>query len=177
MLFSQKIDKDIELVFLQNSMASELHALITTNAAHLNPWLPWVPFVKTVADSEKFIKESIESFAANKSINIAIVYNDEIVGIAGYNHIHPNLKKVVVGYWLGSKYQGKGIMTRVVKFLIENSFDNMGMEKVEIAHAVGNVPSQKVIERCGFTQEGIIKNAENLHGTIVDHVIYGIYKS
>ena len=176
MLFSQKIDDEIKLVFLQKPMAQELHKLITADADYLSQWLPWVGQVKTVADSETFIKESIEAFAAQKTLNVAICYHDKIVGITGYNRIHADLKKVVIGYWLGSKYQGKGIVTRVVKYLIQNSFENMAMEKVEIAHSVGNIPSQKVIERCGFVQEGIIKNAENLHGKIVDHVIYGIYK-
>lgn len=176
MLFTQKIDDEIELAFLQKSMASELCELITADAVYLSQWLPWVGRVRSVADSETFISESITSFSQQKSLNVAIHYEGKIVGVAGYNHIHTDLKKVVIGYWLGSKYQGKGIITRVVKFLIQNAFDNMAMEKIEIAHSVGNIPSQKVIERCGFTQEGIIKNAENLNGKIVDHVIYGIYK-
>lgn len=176
MIFSQKIDNELELVFLQKSMAAELHALITNDVEHLSQWLPWVPQVKIIADSEKFIKDSIEAFAAQKSMNVAISYKGKIVGVAGYNHIHPNLKKLDIGYWLGSEFQGNGIMTRVVKLLTQNAFNNMGMEKVEIAHAVGNLPSQKVIERTGFVQEGIIRNAENIAGKIVDHVVYGIYK-
>lgn len=176
MLFKAKIDDELELVFLQKSMATELHALITNDVEFLAQWLPWVHHVKIVADSEKFIKDSTISFGEQKSMNVSIYYQAQLVGVAGYNKIQPTLKKVDIGYWLGSKYQGNGIMTRVVKFLIQNAFENMDAEKVEIAHAVNNNPSQKVIKRCGFTQEGIIKNAENLHGKIVDHVVYGIYK-
>lgn len=176
MLFTQRIDEEIELAFLQNDMAAELCALVVGDAEYLSEWLPWAGFVKTVADSEKFIKESTESFAAKKTLNVAIIFKGKIVGVSGYNNIHTNLKKVVIGYWLGSKYQGKGIITRTVKYLIQNAFDNMAMEKVEIAHSVGNIPSKKVIERCGFVKEGIITNAENLQGKIVDHVVYGLFK-
>ena len=51
------------------------------------------------------------------------------------------------------------------------------MEKVEIEAAVENKLSRAVIERVGGTLEGIIKNAENLHGKIVDHAVYGVYKA
>lgn len=110
MLFSQKVDDEIKLVFLQKSMAQELNEHVIADAEYLSEWLPWVGQIKTIADSEKFIKESTESFAAYKSLNVAILFEGEIVGVTGYNSIRTDLKKVVIGYWLLAwvKISGQG---------------------------------------------------------------------
>ncbi|MCJ8324962.1 MAG: GNAT family N-acetyltransferase [Rhizobiales bacterium] len=177
MQFTQRIDDELELAFLQMSMAEEFKQLVDDNREYLSQWMPWTKDANTLADTEKFIKDSIAGFKDQKTINVVIVYNGKIVGITGYNSILPEVKKVAIGYWLAAECQGKGIMTRCVKYLIQNAFDNMGMEKVEIEAAVENKLSRAVIERVGGTLEGIIKNAENLHGKIVDHAVYGVYKA
>ena len=176
MLFSVRIDDELELALLVPKYVRQNYDIIAAEQDYLNQWLYWPKDTKTYDDLNKFAVESIKEFADGKSMTCAIVYNGAAVGAGGFNSITPTLKKALIGYWLGSEFQGKGIMTRVVKFLIQYGFDELGLEKIETAHAVGNVPSQKVILAAGFEQEGVIKNAENLHGKIVDHVVYGISK-
>ena len=175
MLFKLDVDSEINLVFLHESLATELFNLVDSDREYLNTWLPWPPFIKKIEGTKSFIKNSITDFAEGKSMVCAIEYKNKIVGVVGYNKILTSLKKVEIGYWLSSKYQGHGIMTRAVKCLINQTFNNLKMEKVQIAVATGNYPSQKVCERLGFKPEGVIKNYENLHGKIVDHIIYGLY--
>ena len=176
MLFKLNVDSEINLVFLHESLATELFNLVDSDREYLSVWLPWPPFIKKIDDTKSFIKSSIIDFAEGKSMVCAIEYREEIVGVVSYNKILKSLKKVEIGYWLSSKYQGKGIITKSVECLINYAFDKLEMEKVQIAVATENYPSQKVCERLGFKSEGVIKNSENLHGKIVDHIIYGIYK-
>lgn len=175
MLFKLNVDSEINLVFLHESLATELFNLVDSDRKHLNTWLPWPPFIKKVDDTKLFIKNSIKDFAEGKSMVCAIEYKNQIVGVTGYNKILTSLKKVEIGYWLSSKYQGHGIMTRAVNGLIDQAFNKLEMEKVQISVATGNYPSQKVCERLKFKSEGIIKNSENLHGKIIDHIVYGLY--
>ena len=104
----------------------------------------------------------------------AIVYQDNIVGNCSFNSIDHDLKKVTIGYWLSKNQQGKGIVTQVVRKLIQIAFEELGMEKVEISAAVENAASRAVCERLGCELEGIITRNENLNGRIVDHAIYGL---
>ena len=175
MLFKLNIDSEINLVFLHESLSAELFNLVDSDRKHLNTWLPWPPFIEKVEDTKSFIKTSIVDFAEGKSMVCAIVYKNKIVGVVSFNKILTSLKKVEIGYWLSSKYQGNGIMSRAVKCLINEAFDDLEMKKVEISVATENYPSQRICERLGFNPEGVIKNSENLHGKIVDHVIYGLY--
>ncbi len=176
MLFKLEVDSEINLVFLTEKLADTLFQLVDSDREHLKKWLPWPPCTKSVEDSRLFIKNSIMAFAEGRAMTCAIEYRGDIVGVVSYNKILRSLRKVEIGYWLSSKYQGKGIITRSVEYLTRYALDEMGMEKVEIAAAAENQPSRRVCERLGFNLEGIIKNSENLHGRLVDLAIYGFYK-
>lgn len=159
---------------MHESLATELFNLVDSDREYLNTWLPWPPSIKKIDDTKSFIKSSILDFAEGKSMVCAIEYREKIVGVVSYNKILNSLKKVEIGYWLSSKYRGKGIITKSVECLINYAFDRLGMEKVQIAVATKNYPSQNVCKRLGLKSEGVIKNFENLHGKIVDAIIYGI---
>lgn len=176
MLFKLNVDSEIKLVFLTEALAEPLFTLVDSDRDHLTQWLPWPPHIKKVEDTSHFIKNSTIDFAEGRGMVCAIEYRGEVVGVISYNKILRSLKKVEIGYWLSSKHQGKGIITRSVEHLTRYAFDHLEMEKVEIAAASENRSSRRICERLGFKLEGIIKNAENLHGKLVDHAIYGIYK-
>lgn len=173
-MFRLTVDKDINLVLLQESLAETIFQLVENNREYLTKWLPWPPETKTVEDTKDFIKKALTSFAEGERMSCAIEYQGEIVGVIGFNKIQKDLKKVEIGYWLSEEKQGKGIVTRACKRLIQYAFEEMGMEKVEIQVQPGNSDSQKICERLGFTKEGTITNSGNLHGTIIDLMIYAI---
>ena len=53
----------------------------------------------------------------------------------------------------------------------------MKLNRVQLQSEPENVKSRAVAERLGFTQEGILREAELLHGRYVDSVVYGILAS
>lgn len=176
MLFKLNVDPEINLVFLHESLAQPLFKLVDKDREYLSQWLAWPVHIKKTEDYLPFIRDSIAKYSKDESLVCAIEYNTKIVGCISYNYISHSLKKVEIGYWLASDYQGKGIMTRCVEFLTNQAFETLKMEKVESSVAVGNLPSQNIFKRLGFVEEGIISNYENLNGTIVDHVIFAKYK-
>ena len=83
-----------------------------------------------------------------------------------------------IGYWLSKHHQGNGIVTRVVKHLIDFAFNELNMEKVQLSAAVENRASRRsVAERSGMTLEGVITNQEKIGERILDHAIYGIHRN
>ncbi|PFG06339.1 GNAT family protein [Bacillus sp. es.034] len=110
----------------------------------------------------------------NKSLTTAIVYENEIVGVAGFNELDWSNKVAYIGYWLGEGYQGKGIMTTVAKGLTSYAFDYYKMNKVEITAAEFNKRSRSIPERLGFVEEGKLRQREWLYDHYVDHVVYGM---
>ena len=174
-MFSLEIDSEIKLSLVNQSFASLYAQLAQENLIHLDQWLAWPQHCKTEQDFASFIRKSLHDYADGKSMVCGIFYNEALVGNVSFNTINYQLKKVDIGYWLTASVQGNGIMTRVCKKLIEIAFDELLMHKVEIAVATGNLASRAVCERLGLKLEGIISNAENLNGQIVDHAIYALH--
>lgn len=176
-MFNFKVDDDIKLALVHESFAPKYLQLVQANYDYLERWLAWPPHMKSEDNFKTFIRNSLHDYADGKSMVCGILYHGELVGNVSYNLIDRKLKKVELGYWIALPYQGKGIMTRVCRTLIELAFQELDMEKVQISAAVGNSPSRAVCERLGLTLEGIITNAENLNGRIVDHAVYGVRRS
>jgi len=175
-LFSSQVDNEIKLSLVETSFAPVYTQLAEENFTYLEQWLAWPPHCKNEQDFTSFIHKSLHDYADGKSMVCGIFYNEKLVGNVSFNTINHELKKVEIGYWLTESVQGNGIITRVCKKLIEIAFNELLMHKVEISAATENRASRAVCERLGMKLEGIISNAENLNGRIIDHAIYGLHR-
>ncbi|KAG9451969.1 hypothetical protein H6P81_004873 [Aristolochia fimbriata] len=78
-----------------------------------------------------------------------------------------------LGYVLASGCWGKGIGTRAVKMVVSRVFDEWShLERVEALVDVGNYGSQRVLEKAGFTREGVLRKYSMLKGRMRDMVMY-----
>ncbi len=170
-MFSIKIDDDLELRALVEEDADELFTLIEHNREYLREWLTWADDNKSVEDSKEFIRSSLGQSASG------IWYNGNLVGVIGYGTIDQPNRKASIGYWLGACFQGRGLMTRACRAMIEHSFTGLGINRVEIHCAAENKRSRAIPERLGFVQEGVIQQGQWLYDRFVDLVIYGMLAS
>jgi ribosomal-protein-alanine N-acetyltransferase len=79
-----------------------------------------------------------------------------------------------IGYWVGEPFQGKGYATKAVARALAIAFGEMGMEKVEACAFLGNRASRRVLEKCGFRDEGIVRKAVLKRGRWLDEWLLGI---
>ena len=96
--------------------------------------------------------------------------NTQYVGVISFNKIDG--ASAEIGYWISENYQGKGIIRRAVKLLIEYGFQDLNLATVNIQFATNNLKSHAVAQRLGFTQVKIIPNNEWLYDHYVDHSLY-----
>jgi len=173
-MFIHKIDDELALKLPELKDAERIFELTDSSRDYLKEWLPWVDFTARVEDTQDFIKAGRSNFAEGKTLNAAILFEGEIVGMGGFNSISQANKAASIGYWLAPQYQGHGIMTRVVKAFTEYAFDELKLNRVEIRAAVGNQKSRSIPERLGYMEEGTIRQAEWLYDHYVDHTVYGM---
>ena len=144
------------------------------NRDHLARWLPQGTFIKTLDDARaQFAKwttpEQIES-----RIGGAIIYRDEYVGDCGLGGIGSPDNATEMGYSISESEQGKGIVTRVCRKLIEMAFLEQGVHRIMIRGATENLRSRAIPERLGFTFEGLQREAAFVQGNYLDLAVYSM---
>lgn len=175
-MFEASIDNELRLRLLCEADAEELFRVVEANRQHLREWLPWLDANTTPEHSGEFIRSVLRQHAQEQGFTCAIIFRGCIVGVVGYHPIRWSNKSVELGYWLSREAVGHGIMTRCCRLLVAHAFQGLGLNRVVIPVAVGNRRSRGIPERLGFTQEGVIRDAEWLYDHFVDHALYAILK-
>lgn len=168
-----QITKDIDLRFLDEADGPELHALIEANRTCLTPWLPWAAG-QTFDDTFGFIRRAKEQLSANDGFQVAIVSDDQIIGVIGYHAVDWPNRSTHIGYWLDERHQGRGTMTAAVRALVDHALTAWRLNRVEIRAAVENRRSRAIPERLSFREEGILRKSERIGDRYLDNVVYSM---
>ncbi|HRI87338.1 MAG TPA: GNAT family N-acetyltransferase [Candidatus Hydrogenedentes bacterium] len=108
----------------------------------------------------------------------AIIVEGEAVGSVGFDIMPLNYSVTArVGYWLGEAFWGRGIATEACGMLCEHIFNNFpDIQRLEAIVYEWNPASMRVLEKCGFVQEAIMKRAANKDGQIIDVHLFARYR-
>ncbi|WP_066368369.1 GNAT family N-acetyltransferase [Herbidospora mongoliensis] len=87
------------------------------------------------------------------------------------SHLTPPMREAMVGYSLHSDFRGRGLVTRAVELLAEWAFTQTSMRRLISGTNPGNLASQAVLERAGFTRGQTVKEyLPGPDGTWTDNV-------
>lgn len=162
-MFQYKIDDEVSLALPRPKIDAEVvYDLIDASRDELVPWLTWPVDMKTVADEEHALVRNLENFGKGISVATIIMFNNQPAGSISFNRFHKLDNSTEIGYWLATKFVGKGIMQRAVTGMCELGFTDYKVNKIEIHTAVENIRSNKVAERAGFHLDGLIRANELL---------------
>jgi len=171
-----QISDTVLLRTLTLSDAPALFRSVEDNREYLRQWMPWLDETVRVEDATQFIVKNLNRQSDETGFQCGIFRNEELVGMCGYHPIDRSNNSVVIGYWLAENMTGQGIVTSCVEFLVSYAFDKLGINKVNIPVAEGNIKSRAIPERLGFVNEGVERDAEHLYGRYVNHVRYSVLR-
>jgi RimJ/RimL family protein N-acetyltransferase len=97
----------------------------------------------------------------------------DIQGGATLHHVDRERGQAEIGYWLFERARGRGTATRTARFLAEHGF-SIGLERIEARVDIGNSASERVLERAGFTREGILRSLPQRAGGRVDQTVFSL---
>ena len=172
--FKLSIDNDSELELISQSHADELFDLIEDNREYLREWLPWLDNNRYLQNTIDYIKISQFQYERNETVQFVLLYKGKIAGVIGFHRIDWMNRSTSIGYWIGERYQGSGLVTKSCASVLDYSFGTMGLHRIEIRCATENLKSQAIPKRLGFKEEGLIRQAEWLYDHYVDHIVYGM---
>lgn len=81
-----------------------------------------------------------------------------------------------VGYALATSHQGRGLMERALRLLLDDLFGHTALERIEARCATDNRASQRVLEKAGFRREGLLRSYFRLHGRRVDNYLFAVLR-
>ncbi|RYD18476.1 MAG: GNAT family N-acetyltransferase [Verrucomicrobiaceae bacterium] len=173
-MFSRQLTDQTSISLSVPQFAEELFDLTDRNRLFLRKWLPWLDRVRTVEDTRSFLDRQLQRFAKGESLHVTIFHEGKVAGVAGFNSIDHDTRIGYIGYWLGEEFNGRGIMTAVVRDLIVIGRDYHSLQKVDIRCATGNARSRAIPGRLGFSHEGTLRRAERVNDDWYDHDVYGL---
>jgi ribosomal-protein-serine acetyltransferase len=176
-LFPLQIDQNTRLNLLEPRHALELFKLVDSNRTHLREWLPFIDDYRSVKAATQFITRNREEHNGKTGLVAGIWAEELLAGVVTFDYIDWSNRAVLIGFWLGKSFEGRGIMTRACSALTDLAINELGMNRVEISCAVENRRCRLVPERLGFKPEGISRQKEWLYGHFVDTVSYSMLAS
>ena len=94
------------------------------------------------------------------------------IGLAPQPDVHR--RSAEVGYWLGEAFWNRGIMTAAVRAFTDYAFNAHKLIRVFAGVFSTNPASMRVLEKAGYTQEGILKKSVVKDGQVLDQVLYAV---
>ncbi|NRR30627.1 GNAT family N-acetyltransferase [Oxalobacteraceae bacterium] len=156
--------------------AAALASLVRDNISHLEAFLPVLAQLASEEQAAAQLKRGADAFAANVTLEWHIFEHGVLCGAVRVKDIDPGSKSAALGYYLGQQFQGRGIATSAVLAVIDYCFADLELNRIELKCAVGNTQSAALAKRIGFTLEGVMRQAEYLHGEFVDHQLFSLLR-
>lgn len=144
--------------------------------AHANNRKIWLslrdrfPHPYTARDARAFLTAVV---GERPETNFAIDVDGFAVGGIAFR-IQTDVERIgaELGYWLGEKFWGRGIATAAVRAVTEHALTAHGLHRIFALPFADNRASARVLEKAGFTLEGVLRSSAIKDGRVLDQLLY-----
>ena len=142
---------------------------------HVGPRAGWAPHT-SLAMSQDVLRSFIER---GEVWAIVLKETGRVIGSIGLHNddrrTAPHVR--MLGYALSESYWGQGIMVEAVQAVLGHSFGQLHLDRVSAYCYEDNFGSVRVLEKCGFSKEGLLRGAERMpEGKSIGLLCYSILK-
>jgi len=103
--------------------------------------------------------------------------NGELIGTINLGNVDEACFMSETAYMLSPEYWGKGIMTEVLRAVLNYAFGKVGLNRVQADVFDGNIASERVLKKCGMQLEGIARQKYYKNGSFIDAAQYAVLRS
>jgi len=113
--------------------------------------------------------------SASDSVFTLETVTGEHIGSIGLHQIDTRARSAMLGVFIGEKrFWGKGYGTEAVQLLLEYAFDQLNLHRVFLYVHEHNPRAVRCYQKCGFVQEGTLRQAGYKEGKYFDILVMGI---
>jgi len=170
--------KRIFLARLSSKNTAALDLILESNRHWLDPWMPALP----EGISENDVRRSIflENQEAKKGtrLDLGIFLHGKSRSLIGRIALHTVqwgiIRSAGIGYWIDEKHTGAGLMKEALATLVSFSFEEVRLHRIWAGVRPTNLRSRKLLEKLGFTLEGLHRRELFIAGAWQDQLQYAI---
>lgn len=154
---------------------AELRAL---SRQHLAPWEPqWARDELTRSAFRRRLRQTQRE--AREDLGYAYFIFGEpgatLLGGLNIGNVRRGVAQAAsLGYWMGTPYAGRGLMTDAVRAAVPFAFATLRLNRLEAACLPGNRASARVLEKVGFRLEGRARRYLKIDGRWQDHDLFAL---
>lgn len=132
--------------------ANELHKIC--NQKNILKWMPdWESTVEEIKDLIVWFKNCLDDTDSNR-IMLAVTSkaNDKIIGMVGVGPKKEVDNEIEIAFYISEEFSNQGYISESARALIKWVFETKDIEYLIAIVELDNMPSQRVIEKCGFSR-------------------------
>lgn len=153
-------------------------ALRAQSRTFLQPWEPvWPADDLTRAAFRRRVRRYAEEIRDGQAYPFFIFRqaDDGLLGGLTFSNVRRGVvQATTLGYWMGAPHAGKGLMTEAVRASLTFVFGHLALHRLEAACLPGNASSIHLLEKVGFTREGLARRYLCIDGRWQDHLLYAL---
>ncbi|MDK2562396.1 GNAT family N-acetyltransferase [Romboutsia sedimentorum] len=113
-----------------------------------------------IGESYDLIKKFETNFIDKRGIRWGIIHKatGQLIGTVGYDAIQIKNKRADIGYDINIKYWRQGFATEAINEVIRLGFENLDLNRIGAVVFPENIASLNLLEKLGFTKEGILRD-------------------
>jgi len=154
--------------------------LRAASRAFLRPWEPiWPADDLTRLAYRRRLKRYVREIEQDQAYPF-FVFDAEgrLVGGVTLSQVRRGVAQTCsVGYWMGERHAGQGLMTKAVRALAPFVFTQLKLRRIEAACLPFNAASIRLLEKTGFQKEGYAREYLCIDGVWQDHLLYALLRS
>ncbi len=144
--------------------------------ARLASWEATVPAgsAEQPPSFRRYVRRAGNRARAGQTMPFVLEVDGELAGQVTVAPIQwGSVRQAAVGYWIGSAWEGRGVMTLALAMVIDHLLGpRVGLHRVEVLVRPDNTRSLVVCRRLGLKQEGLRRGCMHINGQWWDHVVH-----
>jgi RimJ/RimL family protein N-acetyltransferase len=151
------------------------NAAIRESFDTLKPWMPWAQELPSLEKSEANCRRAWAQFLLREDMTLRIFLKStgELIGSTGLHAPDWNVRKFMIGYWIGQRHEGNGYAQETVRAVANFAIERLKARRLELWVDPRNTKSARVAERAGFTLESIQRShGVDMNGNLCDQMMY-----
>ncbi|WP_380172020.1 GNAT family N-acetyltransferase [Kineococcus sp. DHX-1] len=173
-MFAVDLGDGAQLRPLEVRHAEEFAAHLDQAREHVRPWVG----ASFLAEGVEGARATLSRYAASQAEDggrlVGLWLDGRLVGGVMYVTFSAAAGTCELGCWLEPAGEGRGLVTRAARVLLEHAFDDRGLHRAEWRCRADNVRSAAVARRLGMTLEGTLREAWRNGGAWHDKQVWGV---